>query len=266
MGSTVKRTVSEVRDALRNFRNLRRNPGAWQLLANKQFMMFANEQTWLGRDSEYFDVWIDSLKRQGDLTQRFERPLPCYAFGAIRVLEGEITPEHRVFEYGSGSSTLWYAQRCAEVVAVEHDPSWHALVAAAAPPNVELHLHPGEPLSAQELGEHARGESEFGSWKKAELDFEKYVTAIDAYADGYFHIISVDGRARVACLERAVDKLAPGGLLILDNSQRDRYQQALARVTDRFPDATSYHGNSPFQARPQHTTIVRAPGSPNSPR
>jgi len=252
--SILTKAAGKVRTLVRI---LRASGGRWRLIGNKQFRRFAVEETWLGRDSEYFDAWIDSLARQGDVARRFERPLPCYAFGAIRVIEREIRPEHRVFEYGSGSSTLWYAERCAQVVAIEHDPGWHALVSAAAPANVEARLHEGQPLSEQERSRHGRGDSEFGSWKKPELDFEHYVTAIDDYPDGWFHIISVDGRARVACLARVVDKLAPGGLLILDNSQRDRYEQALERVTARFPEATAYFGNSPFQARPQHTTIVR---------
>jgi hypothetical protein len=42
-----------------------------------------------------------------------------------------------------------------------------------------------------------------------------------------FDMVLVDGRARIACLYRAVDKVAPGGALVLDNSDYERYQPAL---------------------------------------
>ena len=99
----------------------------------------------------------------------------------------------------------------------------------------------------------------FGSSVIPGASFERYVKAIDDYPDGHFQVVSVDGRASVACLERALPKVAPGGLLILDNSQRERYQPALTRLIERHPEFASYFGNSPFQARPQHTTIIRIP-------
>ena len=44
---------------------------------------------------------------------------------------------------------------------------------------------------------------------------------------GVYDYISVDGRARVACLERALPLLKPqGGVLMLDNSDRKYYQRA----------------------------------------
>ena len=126
-------------------------------------------------------------------------------------------------------------------------------------------LHEAAPLATPSRPLTVDGEvAEFGSCVIPGASFERYVRAIDDYPDGHFHVVSVDGRARVACLERALAKIAPGGLLILDNSQRDRYKPALSRLTERFPDFVSYHGNSPYQARPQHTTIVRIPRAPST--
>lgn len=261
----ISKLMGVARGVKTAIQSLRHHSGGWRLLANDQFMIFVNEQTWLGRDPEYFDIWFDSLRRQGDTSRRLESPLPCYAFGAIRALEQELSPEHRVFEYGSGSSTLWYAQRVAEVVAIEHHPDWYSLVSSAAPSNVEVKLHEGAPRAAPDQRSSEGGEvAEFGSSVIPGASFERYVRAIDDYPDGHFHVVSVDGRARVACLERALAKVAPGGLLILDNSQRERYQPALFRLTEQFPDFVSYFGNSPFQARPQHTTIIRIPRGPST--
>ncbi len=64
------------------------------------------------------------------------------------------------------------------------------------------------------------------------LDFQNYVTQIDAFPDSTFDIVLVDGRARPACLIHALPKVRRGGLLILDNAERPHYQQAIRQVTD----------------------------------
>ena len=47
---------------------------------------------------------------------------------------------------------------------------------------------------------------------------------------GVFDIIVVDGRARSDCLRASIGCVAPGGLLVLGNSERKRYSSAIAEV------------------------------------
>ena len=51
---------------------------------------------------------------------------PLYTLTALDFLTDILRPEWRVFEYGSGRSTTWYVERCAEVHAVEHSGQWDA--------------------------------------------------------------------------------------------------------------------------------------------
>ena len=46
---------------------------------------------------------------------------PYVTFRAMEWLEGYLTPEVSVFEYGSGGSTVYLAKRVKTVVSVEHD-------------------------------------------------------------------------------------------------------------------------------------------------
>jgi hypothetical protein len=62
--------------------------------------------------------------------------------------------------------------------------------------------------------------------------FEEYVKFIERYSDESFDLISVDGRARVSCFRAAIKKLKPGGMLILDNSERNRYRQCFTAEND----------------------------------
>ena len=59
--------------------------------------------------------------------------VPYITYPALRQLRNIIRPDFRVFEYGSGGSSLWWAGLVAEVISVKHDPGWAMRVAEAAP-------------------------------------------------------------------------------------------------------------------------------------
>lgn len=59
----------------------------------------------------------------------------------------------------------------------------------------------------------------------AGLDFTKYASAIKGA--GGFDVIVIDGRAREACLPRALEHLTPGGMIVFDNVERARYRRAI---------------------------------------
>jgi hypothetical protein len=50
------------------------------------------------------------------------------------------------------------------------------------------------------------------------MEIERYATVIDGMVDGTLDFIVVDGHFREACLRRVGNKLRPGGLLIIDNT------------------------------------------------
>src|SRR5262245_66641616 len=66
------------------------------------------------------------------------RPLPWLAYPAIEFLARRVQPEWRVFEYGCGNSTLWWASRVREVIACEHDRAWAERLRPQLPANVTL--------------------------------------------------------------------------------------------------------------------------------
>lgn len=178
--------------------------------------------------------------------------LPWMPFDAIRFLAECLAPGAVVFEYGAGGSTLFLARRCARVVSVEHDAPWAERVARAlqarAIGNVDLRAIPPE----------SRPDPEFASavGQYAKTSFRRYVERIDEFPDGHFDAIVVDGRARNACLARARPKAKPGGWIVLDNSERDKYapgRAAMAALARR-----TFFGLNPYQLDPGETTFWRA--------
>jgi predicted O-methyltransferase YrrM len=152
----------------------------------------------------------------------------------------------RVFEYGSGASTVWLARRAAHVVSVEHDTGFATIATPMlALPNVELRVI--EPVAAEVTTRAPSGRRGYEN-----CDFSAYV---DSIADGAapYDLVIIDGRARAACLDRAWDCLGAGGLVVFDNSNRQRYQAALGRAGDHL---TRYRGWAPALPYPSETTLI----------
>lgn len=158
----------------------------------------------------------------------FDKPSPWLGFDAIDYLAGRIAPGWRVFEYGSGGSTLFWLKSGAEVVSVEHDADWYAQMQQRLKqqPQVDYRLvlpesgdicEPKPDTSADPHCYHSSDPQYAG------LNFRCYASQIDEFPDQYFDLVVVDGRARPSCLMHSLAKLKVGGLLVLDNTERRYY-------------------------------------------
>jgi precorrin-6B methylase 2 len=160
------------------------------------------------------------------------------AFEAISELEGLLRPEDLLFEYGSGGSTLFFARRVAKVVSVEHEAGFCGEVSRRLEEegieNVEYHCVPPEPA--------AQAAVRYGSTNAAyrKMSFWRYVTVLDTLGKISFDWIVVDGRARVDCVRHAMAPLRPGGVLVLDNSNRSQYAPAIELL--KGWQASHYYG------------------------
>lgn len=121
---------------------------------------------------------------------------PLMVAAALAQVEECLRPEHQVFEWGSGFSTAWLAQRAARVVAVEHDALWHrrmlGMLREKGIENVELRL--GQ-------------------------DDEDYLAQINTFAPGSIDFVLVDGVHSARALAASMPKLKHGGMLVLNAAQ-----------------------------------------------
>lgn len=161
-----------------------------------------------------------------------DRGEPWLSLAAIDELRNIVQPSARVLEYGSGGSTVFFAKHCHSVLTIEHDQQWHDLLKEKLSQlnidNVNLqHVGPEACTDLSEIDPHAG----FGSTGQefADMSFKAYVQAPSAFSTQKFDIISIDGRARPACIRQSLDMLAPGGVLIVDNAERQHYAKVLGR-------------------------------------
>jgi len=198
--------------------------------------------------------YVRSLFAIYDVDRMLRLDVPWWTFRAIEEVERHLAARRgmaRVFEFGSGASTVWLARRSAEVHSVEHDATFaDQMLDAARSSGARLLVVPATPSDRPNTPSKRRGHEG--------LDFSRYVATIDDVG-GLFDLIVIDGRARTAALQRSVHHLAPGGLVVFDDAWRVRYRPAMSSSSLAF---TRTVGLAPALPYPSCTALGRSP-SPN---
>lgn len=205
--------------------------------------------TRISRNYRYLVPWaVSMLRRSNALEQR----VPWIVYSARDRIATVLSSSSDVFEYGSGGSTLWFAERGCSVVSVEHDQVWFERVKEALNNRAnQVSLHLISPSSCTDGSSDTMPRTDDPDWSNR--SFRGYVSTIERYPDGSFDVVLVDGRARADCLERGWTKLRRGGLLVLDDSDRERYQPTMNRLPAL--EREDHFGLVPFSRKLGQTTI-----------
>jgi len=170
--------------------------------------------------------------------------IPWMNLEIIDWLKSNLTKDMKLFEWGAGGSTIFYANLVEKVVSVEYDKSYFDSVEKQIikKENVELILAP-----PQKSGTLKSFYPKYvGSY------FDNYVQTIDRYPDRYFDVIVVDGRQRNACFRNALKKLKQEGIIVFDNFDREIYKKSQYYPGIAF---LNFEGLMPFQANLGTTAI-----------
>lgn len=118
-------------------------------------------------------------------------PIPWITYPCLEFLSRLDFSNCSIFEYGSGSSTLWWAQQAKTVRSVERETDWYTLIKPKLPANARLELCADETLYADTI-------------LGAEEDFD---------------VVVIDGAVRFPCARALLPKLKDRGIIILDNTE-----------------------------------------------
>lgn len=185
-----------------------------------------------------YSLWVTGpIKEDGWFRSYYEKssvdaegsPLPWITYPAIDFLKKRITKEMSVFEYGTGGSTLWWASMAKNVVGVEHNIQWYERVSNNLPANVEL-LY-------------------------VELKYNGEYCKTASTRNKKFDIIVVDGRDRVNCITNSILALKSGGVIILDNSERNEYEEGIAHLLTNSFKRIEFIGMCPIVNYKSETSI-----------
>ena len=159
-------------------------------------------------------------------------PIPWMNYAAVDFLKKRLRSDFYLFEWGSGYSTLFFSERVSSVTSVEYDSNWFELVRAQAPENAQI-IHQAH-------------------------DQDGYVNAISTTTHAY-QVIVVDGRERVRCFYASFAKLTEDGVIILDDSNREKYQPAFEQAEKMGFKRIDFIGLKPRSHRSHQTTIFYRP-------
>jgi predicted O-methyltransferase YrrM len=177
----------------------------------------------------------------------YRRQLPWISYSAIRQLRQFLTKESRVLEFGSGMSTIWYAKHAGEVCSVEDYAPWFESVSGIIERQKLANVHYKFAATADEYfsfkSEDSRG----------------------------FDLIMIDGSWRSKCVAHAKGLLKPGGILYVDNTDKDsapggdgdlRVAEALARefAAERGAQVREFTDFAPAQLFVEQGLLIKLPG------
>jgi hypothetical protein len=146
---------------------------------------------------------LDSMEKWS-CVDRSGKAIPWYTYPTIEYLKNLDFSEKRVFEYGSGNSSLWWASRCRHLISIESDREW------------------------------------FEKIKNNSIDMPNFDYRLIAEKDAYIqqddilgsNVVIIDGLHRSACADFFMSQIASGklhpDLLIFDNS--DWYPSTMKRL------------------------------------
>ncbi len=123
-----------------------------------------------------------------------KRKEPHWAPGAAEYLANQIRKDDHCFEWGGGMSTQWLCELVPDggVITVEDDPVW-----------------------IERIMEMTEDAGNFGLFKVSR-DSRLYVDEVDRHRP--LSVYLIDGYRRIECLDKALEVIGPGGILVLDDA------------------------------------------------
>lgn len=142
--------------------------------------------------------WINSFKSKSPVDKN-NNPIPWATYPFIDFITPRLNKNMEIFEFGSGNSTLFYASKVKSVYSIEHDTRWFNKLRNTVPKNVSLFFR--------------------------DLNNKYALAAIESQKK--FDIIIIDAEHRQNCIIHSVDALKNDGILVLDDSEREEYNESI---------------------------------------
>lgn len=143
--------------------------------------------------------WFNSFKLKESVDANFN-PIPWFTYSAVDFIKERLNNNLNVMEFGSGNSTLFFAERVKKNTSFEHDNTWFQDIIKKKISNVEIKL-----VSSVTAADYLQPLSAFGK----------------------FEVIIIDGLYRNDCLIASLKQLSEDGIIILVDSERNDYADGI---------------------------------------
>ncbi len=151
------------------------------------------------------------------------------------ILSTYLKPMDVGVEFGSGRSTMWLAKHVKHLTSVEHNKEWYDRISKALEENGidNVTYYPKEKDVLETLPIE---------WDEKGVN-SAYAKVLEEFEDNSLDFVFVDGVYRGPCALHGIDKVRPGGFILIDNMHfwlprpEDAYLPSHAsKVYERTPE------------------------------
>ena len=146
--------------------------------------------------------------------------MPMYTYPCYEWLNSIDWTDSKVFEYGTGYSTIWWQNKNVNYHAVEDNKQWYDMIKDKT--NI-----------------------------KHEPEYNKYSQSIYNY-DFKFDVIVIDGIVRFDCVKPALERIKDDGIIIFDNTDWHKNSKEELDKSDLIP--IHFHGFKPLHVDSETTS------------
>lgn len=199
------------------------------------------------------------------------QPIPWFSYPAIDYLKNKLQKNFRIFEYGCGSSSLFFSQYCQKVISLETNQIWFQVLSEKITKQYNFIQESSITKSLitssaqQSASEKTPLNIPTKKFKKNTHELEiilmdnglqnpNYQNYVNLFKEK-FDIILIDSLKRYQCAINVINALNHGGIIILDDSQRSNYQKIFDFFKNNNFQKIDFFGIAPGQLSIKNTTI-----------
>ncbi len=131
---------------------------------------------------------------------------PWLVPNAVLFLENWLKINMKGFEFGSGRSTKWFTRKISFYYSVEGNYEWYKKTTYENKKNIKNR-------KCEIIYKDAGDQINVDPNKK-----ESYSNSLSIFQNNYFEFGLIDGHFRFECIQKSIQKIKKGGILIVDNT------------------------------------------------
>ena len=195
--------------------------------------------------NQYRLSWINSSKMGISVDENF-KPIPWYSFQAIEYLNSKLKKTDIIFEFGCGSSTLYFQSRVKKIISLETNENWFNIITTKIANEKKL-------LASKNLFKKDNVEIYLLKDGLENCEYENFAHNYSLKHQIKFDYIIIDSIKRQKSTINSINALSNNGTIILDDAERKHYQKIYEFLISKNFNRESFLGIAPAQLKIKNT-------------
>lgn len=224
-------------------------------------LIFDQESSYFYQIKQNKISWLNSFKTSlsQDKDSNF---LPWITYPAINYLKQNLAKNHIIFEYGAGTSTLFYQDKIKYLITIESNKYWFNIInqkiinyyniANCNNNSILAKFIPNKNLAKfDQIFIYPKGAIFLISNAQNNNLYQNFISDFDQI----FDYIIIDSLKRYDCSINSINKIKENGTVILDDSQRKSYDKIYNLMANNNFTLQNFPGIAPGQLKAKNTSF-----------